>query len=205
MAKSVSVKAEDNTSSTHCPIVGENACSYEVAESSDTAPVVGGLQEEEIDELRRAIESLEKAAASELDERHSFENYETFSEEIVFEQQEPKVDDLSQYYFSDEEDSSEDEFYTEFDEMECASEMTLQQMLCESSSGAVEERQMISKVLRDQRRQNRAVKKQRFHLPYVKATWLSGIASLPKGLPAFNLVVTSHEDSNEFTQLCFAH
>jgi len=146
------------------------------------------------------------AAASELDERHSLENYDSFKDEdFVFEQQEPNVDDLSQYYFSDEEDSSEDEYYTELDEMECASEMSLQQMLCESTSDNVEERQIISKVLRDQRRQTRTIKKSLFHLPDVKAHWLSGIASLPKGLPGFNLVVTSHEDSSQFTQLCFAH
>lgn len=117
-------------------------------------------------------------------------------------------EDLSQYYYSDEEESSEEMEYTEWDAMEYTSEIELSEKVHDSKFQDEDaERQEIAKLLQrreDERRQrSKLMEHEQFDLDCVKALWLHNL-DVNHSLPAFNMVLTSHEDDLVFTRLCVA-
>lgn len=117
-------------------------------------------------------------------------------------------EDLSHYYYSDEEESSEEMEYTEWDAMEYTSEIELSEKVHDSKFQDEDaERQEIAKLLQrreDERRQrSKLMEHEQFDLDCVKALWLHNL-DMNHSLPAFNMVLTSHEDDLVFTRLCVA-
>merc|ERR1712157_513903 len=109
-------------------------------------------------------------------------------------------EDLSQYYYSDEEESSEDMEYT--NEIELSEKVNDSKFEDEDT-----QRQEIAKLLQrreDERRQrSKLMEHEQFDLDCVKALWLHNL-DVNHSLPAFNMVLTSHEDNLVFTRLCVA-
>jgi len=103
-------------------------------------------------------------------------------------------EDLSQYYYSDEEETSDAMEYTEWDAMEYTSEVELFEKVNDSKVQHEEaERQEIAKMLQ----------KREFDLDCVKALWLHNL-DVNYTLLAFNMVLTCHEDDLVFQRLCVA-
>jgi len=118
-------------------------------------------------------------------------------------------EDLSIYYFSDEdeEDSSENEYYTEKDAMEYNSEAGLQQTLSDRE-GKIKEEEEIKKMLLQRAREEHMLRMlqfehDQFDLESVKAIWLDDLDTSFE-LPGFTMVVTSHEDPCVLQRLCRA-
>jgi len=106
-------------------------------------------------------------------------------------------EDLSQYYYSDEEETSDEMEYTEWDAMEYTGEVQHEEA----------ERQEIAKMLQKRERERRLHSKlmehEQFDLDCVKALWLHNL-DVNYTLPAFNMVLTCHEDDLVFQRLCVA-
>jgi len=118
-------------------------------------------------------------------------------------------EDLSMYYFSDEdeEDSSEYEYYTEKDAIEYNSEAGLQRTLSDRE-GKIKEEEEIKKMLLQRAREEHMLRMlqfehDQFDLESVKAIWLDELDTSFK-LPGFTMVVTSHEDPCVLQRLCRA-
>jgi len=117
-------------------------------------------------------------------------------------------EDLSQYYYSDEEETSDEMEYTEWDAMEYTSEVELFEKVNDSKVQHEEaERQEIAKMLQKRERERRLHSKlmehEQFDLDCVKALWLHNL-DVNYTLPAFNMVLTCHEDDLVFQRLCVA-
>jgi len=117
-------------------------------------------------------------------------------------------EDLSMYYYSDEdEDSSDYEYYTEKDVIEYTSEAGLQRTLSDRERKLKEEEE-IKKMLEQRAREEHMrrmlqYEHDQFDLDSVKAIWLDDLDTSFK-LPGFAMVVTSHEDPCFLQRLCRA-
>jgi len=117
-------------------------------------------------------------------------------------------EDLSQYYYSDEEETSDEMEYTEWDAMEYTSEVELFEKVNDSKVQDEEaERQQIAKMLQkrehERRQHSKLIEHEQFDLDCVKALWLQNL-DVNHTLPAFNMILTCHEDDLVFQRLCVA-
>jgi hypothetical protein len=160
----------------------------ELSSESSTGLVNGSAEEmEEIAAIMQEMESLRETLHSQPDIQPDFED-----------------EDLSKYYFSDEEEESSSEMYTEWDAMEYKTVTFTDRSSANKENKSRESDDAIQRELeRLAREQRLAYEHDQFDLDSVKAMWLDGVDRNQK-LPGFTLLVTSNEDPYFIKRLCCA-
>jgi len=159
----------------------------DLSSESSTGLVKGSAEEmEEIAAIMQKMESLRETRQSQPDIQPDLEDQ-----------------DLSKYYFSDEEEESSSKMYTEWDAMEYKT-VTFTDRSSANKENESHESDAIKRELdRLVREQRLAYEHDQFDLESVKAIWLDGIDRNQK-LPGFTLLVTSNEDPYFIKRLCWA-
>merc|ERR1719499_830222 len=118
-------------------------------------------------------------------------------------------EDLSQFYFSDEDEDSSDEMYTEFDAMEYDTEAVLQKRLSDEGDD-VDERELVLRMLHKResdiakaRKQHHSHHRGLVDIQSIKATWLLNVDTTAS-LPGFTMVLTCEQDPFSIRCLCRA-
>merc|ERR1719433_197284 len=119
-------------------------------------------------------------------------------------------EDLSQFYFSDEDEDSSDDIYTEFDAIEYNSENVLQKRLSDEDDDTDESELILHMMqkreleMANARRQYQSFRRGLVDVESIKAAWLLNVDTTTASLPGFTMVLTCAQDPLLFRCLCRA-